>query len=266
MSVEPGDEIIVKSLLESFRSLDAALKDSLADIDSPLLLSFATLDIAENQAGSTTLTAEHITACLEAAGVAVAKTSVSRALARADNRVSSKKGIDGETHYKLMTKGKREIANLVGGELMSVVRIESGQPRTGRRRLGEELASLKGMIRICDPYYGVRTLDSLDHIRESAKVRFLTARTSEAGRRLRGALRDYKRERSKTEFRVAAVPSELHDRYVLTNDRILILGHGLKDIGGKESFMIRLDRTLVPDLAKEMRVSFDGKWRTGTPL
>lgn len=256
----------MSSLLETFRSLDAALKDGLADVDSPLLLSFAALDIAENQAGVATLSAEHITACLEAAGVAVKKTSVSRALARASNRVSSKKDIDGETHYKLMTKGKREIESLVGGEMMSVVRIESGQPRTGRRRLGEELASLRGVIRICDPYYGVRTLDSLDHIRESAKVRFLTARTSESGRRLRGALRDYKRERPDTEFRRAANPSELHDRYVLAKGRILILGHGLKDIGGKESFMIRLDQSLVPDLAKEMRESFDAKWRAGTPL
>ena len=256
----------MKSLLETFRSLDSTLKDSLADVDSPLLLSFAALDIAENQAGAATLSAEHITACLEAAGVAVAKTSISRALARADNRVSSKKGIDGETHYKLMTKGKREIENLVGGEMMSVVRIESGQPRTGRRRLGEELASLTGIIRICDPYYGVRTLDSLDHIRESANVRFLTAKTSESVRKLKGALRDYKKERPNTEFRVAAVPSELHDRYVLTKNRILILGHGLKDIGGKESFMIRLDQSLVPDLAKEMRASFDAKWRAGTPL
>lgn len=257
---------MAKSLLDTFRTLDASTKDTLADQDSPLLLSFAALDIAENQAGVESLSAEHITACLEAAGVAAKRTSISRSLARAGNRVSSKKGIDGETHYKLMTKGKREIENLVGGEMMSVMRVESGQPRTARLRLGEELASLKGVVRICDPYYGVKTLDSLDHLPASCKVRFLTARSNESARKFGGALRDYKKERPDTDFRRAANPAELHDRYILANDRLLILGHGLKDIGGKESFIIRLNKDLITDLVSEMRKSFDAKWGAGTAI
>jgi hypothetical protein len=153
--------------------------------------------------------------------------------------------------------------NLVGGEMTSVMRVESGQPRTARRRLGEELAGLKGIVRICDPYYGVKTLDSLDHLPQSCKVRFLTAKANESARKFGGALRDYRKERPNTEFRRAANPSELHDRYILANDRLLILGHGLKDIGGKESFIIRLNESLVVDLVSEMRKSFDVKWQAG---
>jgi hypothetical protein len=239
---------MAKRLLETFASLGQGAKDALADADSPLLLSLAALNIAATEAGVERLSAEHIVACLEAAGVAIRKTSVSRALARAGGRVSTTKNEDLETLYRLMTKGRKEIENLLGGELMSVVRIEGGQPRTARRRLGDMLAELKGTVRICDPYYGVRTLDSLDHVPKGCGVRFLTSKTSESARKIQGAIRDFIKERPNTEFRIAANPADLHDRYLLTGDSLLILGHGLKDIGGKESFMIRLERSLAPDL------------------
>ena len=257
---------MAKSLLDSFGSLDQATKGALADTDSPLHLSLAALDIAGTVAGIGRLTAEHIVACLEAAGVAIRRTSVSRALARAGGRVSTAKNDEGETLYKLMTKGKKEIEPLLGGGLMSVVRVEGGQPRTARIRLGEMLANLKGIVRVCDPYYGVRTLDSLDHIPRSCSIRFLTAKTSEPAAKVQGAVRDFIRERPGAEFRIAANPSDLHDRYVLTADLLLILGHGLKDIGGKESFIIRLGRDLAPDLLKEIAAAFDTRWKAASLL
>ena len=256
---------MAKSVLEIFRSLDQATKDVLADINSPLLLSFATLSIAHNMGGHERLSAEHIVACLEAAGVAIKKQSISKSLARASGRVSGTKGLDGEILYRLMTKGEREIAPHLGGGELSVVRIDGKSPRTARQRLGEVLSGLKGTVRVCDPYYGVRTLDSLEHFPRTSTVRFLTVKTSESGRKLKGALRDFKRERPKIEFRTTTSHS-LHDRYVLSKDVLLILGHGLKDIGGKESFMIYLSSSLVPDLIKETTASFDERWKVSTKI
>lgn len=257
---------MAKSLLETFSSLDEGAKEALADVDSPLLLTLAALDIAATEAGVDRLTAEHVVACLEAAGVAIKKTSVSRALARAGSRVATSKNEDRETLYRLMTRGKKEIENLLGGELMAVVRIEGGQPRTARRRLGEMLSELKGTVRICDPYYGIRTLDSLDHVPKECDVRFLTSKTNESAQKTQSAIRDFTKERPKTEFRIAAVPSELHDRYVLTADSLLFLGHGLKDIGGKESFLIRLERSLAPDLFREIGGAFDKRWQAASAV
>lgn len=257
---------MAKSLLGTFSGLDAATKETLADIDSPLLLSFAALDIAFDEAGVERLTAEHILACLESAGVAVKKASVSKSLARAGDRVSARKTIDGETEYKLMTRGKREIEDILGGELMAVLCIEGGKPRTARMRLGEILSKLKGMVRLCDPYYGVKTLDTLDHLPSASGFRLLTGKTTDSSRKIAGAIRDFRKERPKAEFRVAAAPNELHDRYVLAKDCLLILGHGLKDIGGKESFIIRVDRELAPDLLTEVRDKFDERWKSAMPL
>ncbi len=256
---------MAKSILETFEKLDASTKHTLADIPSPRLLAFAALELAENQCGIDRLTSEHIVACLEAAGVAVKKLSISRALARASGYISSRKE-ENETSYKLMTKGKREIEQALGGEKMSVVRIEKNQPRTARLKLGDILRSLSGIVRICDPYYGVRTLDLLDNILVKTKVQFLTSKTNEAGRKLQGAMKDFKRERPNVEFRLARKDAGLHDRFVITNNLILILGHGLKDIGGKESFIIHLDKFLVPDLIKETIKAFNAKWNAGTTI
>ncbi len=254
------------SLLQTFRDLDQHTKELLADITSPLLLSFAALSISHNKCGTERLSAEHIVACLEAAGVDVNKTSVSRALARASGRVSVATGLNNENQYRLMTKGKRDIAPYLGGGGLTVVRIEGNSPRTARSRLGELLAGLKGTVRICDPYYGIRTLDSLDHIPKACAVRFLTARTNEGGRNLTGALRDFKKERSNVEFRLVNNPSEIHDRYVLTAQQLLLVGHGLKDIGGKESFVVSLDKNLAAGLIAQTRSVFDTRWRTATIL
>jgi len=257
---------VAKSLLATFGSLDQRIKEALAEEESALLLSLAALELATTEAGVERLTAEHIVAALEAAGVAIRKTSVSRALARAGNRVSTSRTEEGELQYRVMTKGKKEVEDLLGGELMSVVRIEGGYPRTARLTLGEMLSSLTGTVRICDPYYGVKTLDSLDHIPKNCSIRFLTGRTNESERKVHGAMRDFVRERPTAEFRRAANPRDLHDRYVHTADSLLLLGHGLKDIGGKESFIIRVGRDLVPDLIHEIAGAFDVRWVSGSAI
>ena len=76
------------SILDTFTALDDATKEILADVTSPRLLAFAALKIAKDKCGIDKLSAEHITACLEAAGVAVRKLSVSRAMASAHGYVA----------------------------------------------------------------------------------------------------------------------------------------------------------------------------------
>ena len=249
-----------KSLLDIFRGLERSIKDSLADLPSPRLMALAALSIAHEKGETDTLSAEHIVASLEAAGVSVKKIAIIRAMARAGDRVSANKDFNGEIFYKLMTKGLREVAPHLGGGGLEVIRFDSGKPRSARLMLGEVLSNLKGSVSICDPYYGCRTLDSLEQIPAACPVRFLTSRTNEPGHKIQAALRDFKTERPKVEFRLAAPPVDIHDRYVLTDDQLLIVGHGLKDIGGKESFMVRIGKDLAPDLLANTQAAFDARW------
>lgn len=257
---------MAKSLLEGFEALDSARKRSLAEVSSPLLLSLAALDIAETECGVQRLTAEHIVACLEAAGVAIKRNSVARALARAGGKVATSTHVSGDVAYRLMTQGRKEIEALIQDGAQSVVRIEGGRPHTARQHLGELLESLTGVVRIADPYFGARTLESIDHIPSKSEIRFLTSKTNESQLKVKGAFRDFAKERKNVEFRLLPPPHDLHDRYVLTADTLLLVGHGLKDIGGKESFVVRLDRAEAKDLMDDVKTSFDAKWATATAL
>lgn len=254
------------SILDAFQKLDAPTKHALAEITSPLLLSLAALDIAARLAGVQRLTAEHIVACLEAAGVAVKRKSVSRALARAGNKVATSADPSGDVGYRLMTRGRREVEPHLKNNALSVVRVEGGSHHTARQHLAELLAGLSGTARICDPYFGLRSLETIDHIPAKTGIRFLTAKTNESALKTRGAFHDFAKQRKNTEFRVLPPPHDLHDRYVLADEALLLVGHGLKDIGGKESFVIRVEQNFAPDLLDALRVSFDAKWAAGVAL
>ena len=65
------------------------------------------------------------------------------------------------------------------------------------------------------------------------------------------ALKDFTNQHPHVQFRQCA-SKDLHDRYLLTKTELVILGHGLKDIGGKDSFVIRLDTNICNDVIKTL--------------
>jgi hypothetical protein len=253
------------SLLSTFSSLDPAIKYALADINQPLLLSFAALTLAQDLAKREYLSAEHIVAVLEAAGVAIKRTQVIGALSRAGAKVS-RKVINDEMHYRIMTLGRRQIEPLLGLGPIQVVYIKSGLPATARKHLVDILSSLTGDIRICDPYYGLRSLESLLDIPISSSVKFLTSHTSERASTLSGPLTDFKRERPNIEIRLLPPPNILHDRYILALDNLYILGQGIKDIGNKESFIVTISNSYAADLLKDIELRFDNLWIISTTI
>ncbi len=149
---------------------------------------------------------------------------------------------------------------------LDLLYIEGGKPRTARKELKDLLVNMSGTVKVSDPYYGVRSLESLEFFPVSCQVRFLTCRTNESPQRLAGPIRDFKREHPNTQLRVYPNPNELHDRYVLSRDKLLIVGHGLKDIGGRQSFVIAIGRALSPDLMSQLGREFNSRWSSETPL
>jgi hypothetical protein len=253
------------SLLETFRTLDPAIKDSLADIDKPMLLALATLTLAEDLAGRPYLSSEHIVAALEAAGIALNHSQVSNALSRAGNKVSRKTENE-ERYYRAMIPGRRLVEPILSIGPIHLTRVEAGKPRSARRHLAELLGSLSGTVRICDPWYGLRTLDALAMLPLKCTVRFLTSQTNEKRTSLAGPIADFKREHPNVEMRATSLPSPLHDRYVLTSDELLLLGQGIKDVGNKESFIVGISSSFAADLLKETEASFDSTWSRATAL
>lgn len=144
--------------------------------------------------------------------------------------------------------------------------VEAGQPRTAYLELAELFKGVSGKIEICDPYYGTGSLLRLDLLKHCSPIRFLTknADRNEAAI-LPRAIQEWKRQHGATEFR-EDTGSELHDRYIVTDAELILLGHGLKDVGNKDSFIVRIPTSLAGDMVQSVRDSFEQKWASATPI
>lgn len=252
-------------MIERFREVDDEIKRALAGVPSKLKLGLCVLTLAQDKCGTEYLSLEEIVEALDRLGIAVERANLGRAFSRAGDRIR-RVIVEGVPKYKVMTKGRQEVEDIVSIPGPRVIYVEGGQPRTARKALAQILGDLEGSIRILDPYYGLRSLDVLDMIPETSEVRFLTARRSGRVARLQRAIADFKEEHPNVEFRVYPRPEELHDRYIIAEEYVLILGHGIKDIGSKESFLIRLDSQVGADLIPTLISTFDERWSEGQSI
>lgn len=147
-----------------------------------------------------------------------------------------------------------------------VIFVQAGSPRTAQLRLRDLFRELRGELRVCDPYYGTGSLLRLDLLTHCNKIRFLTRQAdSKEQSFVDKALKEFVSQRPNVEFRKAS-SNNLHDRYILADEEIVILGHGLKDVGAKNSFVIRLRREMCEDIMGILAASFDNEWVAATPL
>ena len=63
-----------------------------------------------------------------------------------------------------------------------------------------------------------------------------------------------------SEFKAYPSPHELHDRYLLFDKEVWFVGHGIKDIGAKESFVVILQDPFGKEIRSTLRDSFDERW------
>ncbi len=125
---------------------------------------------------------------------------------------------------------------------------------------------LQGELCICDPYYGTGSVLRLSGLVHCRPIRFLTQQADNKERSFIGrALKEFTDQHIHVQFRHRA-SKDLHDRYLLTSTELVILGHGLKDIGGKDSFVIRLNKSICEGVIETLKRSFDAKWNVATPL
>lgn len=169
--------------------------------------------------------------------------------------------------YRLAQPGERALEAALGGNV-AVVRIDAGKPHTARAQLGQIFGGLTGIVRISDPYFGARSADALAASAPAKEVRALLGKVGggEDAARARRALVDVTVEHPNVHVRLAPPAQLAHDRFVLTDDEMIIVGHGLKDIGGRDSFVIRLPRDLVQDSATRTEQAFDALWNASAPV
>jgi hypothetical protein len=141
-----------------------------------------------------------------------------------------------------------------------------GDKLSSKLRILEELFDdLNGEICICDPYYGEGTLDRFEHLKQCKPFRFLTSNpAANGGRQMNQLLLKWMSENNIEAKRHN--DGEIHDRYILTKNRLILIGHGLQDIGTKESFVMIVEASTMPQLIHSVKESFEKKWQNAKSI
>lgn len=252
-------------MLKNFKKVEMEIKKSIGHEESPLKQGLAVLTLAQTRFNVESLSTNEIVQLLDCMDVAGDEISLARAFARAGKKVSITNAGNMQK-YKATITGQNEVKDLISIKGPEVIYVEGGKPRTVRKKLSEILSGTNGIVRICDPYYGVRTLSILEMFPKVTHVKFLTVKSNENAIQLSNAMSDFKKEYKNVEMRQYLNPSEIHDRYIISDKKLLIVGHGIKDIGNKESFIIHLDNSCAPDLIDTLEKTFDSRWNTAVPL
>lgn len=213
--------------------------------------------------------ANEISELLELRGIALDDLQVERALARAGSRVKRKilDQEDGKNAYKIMEAGKEYLREkYVGGNVRALV-LDGSKPWTDRYLTTPEIAKdLKGRVCVLDKFYGDGSIAILHHLRHCKPLHFLTAETRENQGAFLRELKAFKKECPSVEVRLFPNKHELHDRYILTSDSLVIIGHGIKDLGNKESFVMILTGTMGAEVRLTLQQKFDERWSMSTPI
>lgn len=192
-----------------------------------------------------------------------------RNLIKANFFIRNKKAKTFSIHRKFLKKLDAEYGVNSSTDKQKVFYISGNEPWTDRNKmLNVFLSGLKGEILIVDAYYGLGTLHVLENFKKNQKVKFLTAQLggSENADKFRSELKRFKREFKNIEFKKHAKFYELHDRYMLSDNLLVWVGHGLKDFGDKECFIVAIPREEVSEIASILKKKFNEKWKKANNL
>ena len=190
-----------------------------------------------------------------------------KAFARAGKKVIRNNHGDG---YKISSPGEEYLRGLKKDEPLNVVYINPDKPRTAKKNLESLIKSVpKDTLLICDPYYGLKTLEVLEVFAKYHKsIKFLTARVGggEKAATLARAIGEFKKEYGKKIEMKLVSGNDLHDRYIIAADRFFIVGHGIKDLGNKESLIVVVEDRYGKDIRKTISSVFAKRWTSANPL
>jgi len=127
------------------------------------------------------------------------------------------------------------------------------------------LQQLEGDILIVDPYYGLDTFHILTKFPKH-NIKFMTSQLGrdEKDEIIKKEISRFKKEFKNIKIRVYPKFYELHDRYIISKNYFVIIGHGLKDLGNKECFLIAIPKKDVQEITKVLEEKFITRWKGST--
>jgi len=232
---------------------------------NPLVKVLWTLSITENNTDISEIDAETIShILLKIARINLSEEAVRNALARADDKIK-RNHFGLEIFYEIMSTGKEFLEISLGSQTNSVMFFSGSTPWSDlNKRFPEILKMMEGEICIIDSWYGIGTFYTLEKFGKTRSIRMLTGQLGREEQqnmtKFTTELNKFKKEFNNINLKSYGAWWELHDRYMLSDNAIFIVGHGIKDIGTKESFGILVSKDTAGDLLTELKRRFEEKW------
>ena len=258
----------IMELIQKFREADTTGIPEFENYDKPLERGLWVLWVVKDKLKMTRLKADQIAHVLvHAKEVSVSPVAITNAFNRAHGKIHKYKESTG-IFYEIMKIGKDHLVSQAGNTGVKVHYFEPGKRYSSKSILTKSvLDELKGELKIVDPYCDSGTLDMLSRIKKR-KVKCLTQIENLKPKTKQGFLRelqDFKSEYPSVELRSYS-KSGIHDRYIISYDRLVILGYSLKDLGAKESFAIVLDKKICSDIFDGLVENFNRRWKVAASL
>ena len=255
-------------LSENFSSLNTSGFPDFHNYKKTLERGLWVLWIAKDKLGIRKLTAAQIVLIIRhVKEISIDEKSIIYAFNRANDKIHSDQE-NGKVCYEIMKPGKDFLISQINEGFLEVLYFEPNKHFTSKKLLTKNiLDNINGEMRIVDPYCGERTLDVLGNLK-NRDIKFMTKvdnlRDKDKERLLR-ELKDFKLEKTNIEFRNYP-HTDIHDRYIISDELLVILGHSIKDLGSKESFAIVFRKEANKNVVEALAENFNRRWKQSTIL
>ena len=257
------------SILRRFARADVSDLPPFDDCQTIIQQTLWVLWVGKDKLNQGRMSTEQVSSILrEVKEVSIRPASITQALNRAGDKIHCYRD-GGQIFYEIMKSGKDYLMSRKPQGTLEVFYFEPGQPYSSKRILVTGiLESLTGELRIVDPYCGERTLDAIKNVK-ARPIKFLTrlgniSNANVKSRFLR-ELQDFKLENTDIEFG-DYLNTDLHDRYIISSHRVVLIGHSIKDLGAKESFAIVFNQTSFRNIYEALSENFDRRWNQSAIL
>ncbi len=193
---------------------------------------------------------------VEKLGISTSRQAVHLALTKAVSRKFCHKTKSG---FSIMKLGQEELVRQMQKE--KVLLIEPGKPFAAGMHVENIFSTMKGSIKISDPYVDIKTLDVIYRSANMGiPIRVLTVQIKDEAA--------FKREMQKLHHEGMDLEVRktneglLHDRYFIDDNHFWLSGNSLNNLGKKESFIVMISS----DMRNTVNQTFDSRWQSAISI
>ena len=221
--------------------------------DDDTLKALAVLSNAKGSNGDGWLSAADIAKTLRDSHSVNVHWRVVRNLLLADKKLVHRRKRGGHWQFAIMQPG----VDLLNANKSDILYVDPTQAVAHTMRLHSVLSAVQGIVRVCDAYLDATTIEHLEACVQTVPIRLLTKNIKDNGP-LRRVIAAAKLNRT---LEIRQTNAALHDRYIIDDNQMLILGTSLNGFGKKQCFIINAG----PDIRATLLTTFDAHWNSAIP-